>query len=81
MTSVQYYADVADHFFRWMAARSLKLAALDEVMVARFLRRHLPRCQCVRPAHKDVGRCRLALRQLLSFLRQQQLIRHLKDLE
>jgi integrase/recombinase XerD len=74
-SSVQYYADVADHLFRWLAARWLKLAALDEIVVARFLRRHLPRCQCPRPAYKYVTRCRPALRRLLSFLRQQQLIK------
>jgi integrase/recombinase XerD len=74
VSSVLLYAGAADHFFRWTMARSLPLTVVNEATVKRFLFTHLPRCRCPKPRYKDPTDCRLALRQLFLFLRQQQLI-------
>jgi len=66
---------VAEHFSRWMGQRAIKMADLDENDVEQFVRRHLPRCRCPRPAPKHIKQCRTSLTRLLSFLRQRHLIR------
>ena len=60
----------AEHFSHWMKARSLRVSAINEAVVERFLNDHLPRCRCPKPAPKSKMHYRSCLRLLLSFLRQ-----------
>lgn len=69
LTCIQAYAQVAEHFSRWLGAERLPLPRIDESVVERFVRGHLPRCSCPRPAPKDARICRAALGRLLAFLR------------
>jgi len=67
---VQSYAQVIEHFFRWLAQQRLALRSVDEPVMERFLRGHLPRCHCPRPAPTHARNCRAALGRLLVFLRE-----------
>lgn len=71
---LQCHVEAVEHFSRWMKARSLEVGDLNESTVDRFLRLHLPRCRCPRPAPKAVAQSRSALRCLLVFLRQRRTI-------
>src|SRR5260221_655761 len=75
LPGLQGKVEAAEHFSRWMSARHLRIAELNETVVERFLRSHLPRCRCLQPAPRYEKQCRPALRQLLSFLRQRRLLR------
>jgi len=74
MTCIQAYGQVAEHFSRWLGTQQFALSQIDESMVERFVRGHLPRCSCPRPAPKHARNCRAALGRLLAFLRQQGLL-------
>ena len=70
LRSLHQHLAIAEHFSRWMSARSLRVSDLDEAVVEQFLHSHLPRCRCSKPAPKSKTHYRSALRLLLSFLRQ-----------
>lgn len=74
LAAIQSYTQVAEHFSRWLAAQRLSLWQIDDAVVERFLRRHLPHCRCSKPAPINARNCRAALGRLLIFLRGQQLI-------
>lgn len=73
-TCVQSYGQIAEHFSRWLGTQSLALSQVDEGVVERFVRGHLPRCACPRPAPTHARNCRAALGRLLVFLRGRGLI-------
>jgi len=66
---------VVEHFSRWMSTQSLRVRDLDEAVVERFVRSHLPRCRCPKPAPRARIHYRSALRLLLSFLREHAALR------
>ena len=71
---IQSYAQIAEHFFRWLGDQHLGLKDIDNSVVARFVIEHLPRCKCPKPAPTCERNCRAALGRLLDFLRHQELI-------
>jgi integrase/recombinase XerD len=68
--SLHQHLAIAEHFAYWMRAQSLRISALDEIVVKRFLHYHLPRCRCPKPAPKSKTHYRAALGLLLSLLRE-----------
>ncbi|MCC7375680.1 MAG: tyrosine-type recombinase/integrase [Verrucomicrobiales bacterium] len=73
VSTVQFYVQVAEHFSRWLGGRRLTVREIDEQVVDKFVREHLPRCRCPIPAATSEGVCRPALRCLVRFLREQKL--------
>src|SRR5262245_27909496 len=65
--TVNHYLTSIAHFSYWMRARGLKLSNLDEILVNRFLRRHLLSCKCPKPCCHS-PHLRAALRHLLIVL-------------
>ena len=72
--SLNSYQVSAEHFAHWLKRNRLTVSQIDEALVARFVKHHLPQCRCaglVRRTHKDV---RAALGHLLIVLRANGLI-------
>lgn len=64
-----YVCSVA-HFANWIRGeRVAAAAALDEGVVERFIRAHLPHCDCPYPVRRSVHEIRTALKHLLLALR------------
>lgn len=61
--TVQSYVCAVEHFGRWLGPRSISSRA-----VLRFLKDHLPTCECKSPAPCSEIPVRAALRQLLRFI-------------
>lgn len=57
------YVFAVEHFGRWVGERPI-----DGAAVARFVKRHLPRCRCSKPAPRHVACIRAALHRLLDML-------------
>jgi len=66
---------VVEHFGYWLKHRQVPLRCLSTFHVLEFLRRHLPRCRCPRPAPKVPLNCRAPLRRFVEFLRSRKLIK------
>lgn len=49
------------HFAQWTRSRRLQLRRIDESVVAEFLDRHLPECQCTGSCCRDRGDLSAAL--------------------
>src|SRR5258706_2049978 len=62
------HVDSIANFARWMSRSRLTVERLGEVAIQRFLDRHLPRCDCPPPAHRNrrdlSAGCHLLLRVL-----------------
>jgi len=69
-TSLQSYVQITEHFSRWLAGRGLTPGDLDEGVIERFLRGHLPHCRCPWLAAAHPRTCRAALGCLLRFMRE-----------
>ena len=69
-TCIQSYAQITEHFSRWLKRRALSPKKIDHGLITRFISRHLPRCSCSLPAPKHLGNCSAALGCLLRFLRE-----------
>jgi hypothetical protein len=67
---LQTYGQIAGHFSRWLGATGLPPPRIDAALITRFIRFHLPHCQCLGPAPVHAGNCRAGLGCLLRFLRQ-----------
>jgi hypothetical protein len=50
LTCIQSYAQVVEHFSRWLTMRRLAVEQIDDLVVERFLHGHLPHCHCLKPA-------------------------------
>ena len=73
-STIQGYLRVAEHFGHWLGRRRLLPQQITPELMERFVRRHLPRCRCPKPA-PTVGRnCRSALYRLWKFLQKRELI-------
>jgi integrase/recombinase XerD len=69
LRSRRHYVGVAEHFERWMRLKGYGLRKVDESLVSRFQRRHLPWCQCPPPATACATIVQSGLRHWLRFLR------------
>lgn len=72
---VRHHALVVEHFGRWLQHRHIPLRCLSTIHMREFIRVHLPRCRCPRPAPKAREDCRAALGRFVEFLRSQKQIR------
>jgi integrase/recombinase XerD len=57
------YVFAVEHFGRWLRGRPI-----DHAMVGQFIKRHLPRCRCRKPAVRNIDCVRAALNRLLEML-------------
>jgi integrase/recombinase XerD len=69
------YQRIVEHCSGWLASRGLSFADLGETVVASFLQDHLPACCCSGRWGKNTQPARGVLNVLLSFLRQQELVK------
>ena len=72
---VRHHVLVVEHFGRWLQHRQVQLRRLSTFHVLEFLRSHLPRCRCPRPAPKVQPDGRASLRRFVEFLRSQRWIK------
>lgn len=63
------------HFGHWTQIKDLDVSNINEAMVDRFIRAHLPHCRCPAPCCHGVKRSHSALKHLLCILRQEGLFR------
>jgi len=73
VTTTNYISCLA-HFALWMRQENLAVSSLDECAIERFLRNHLPRCECPSPVSREHGDLRAAVGHLLTVLRDQGVI-------
>ena len=73
--TIRLHVEVVEHFGQWLQHRGIPVGRLSTLHVHRFLRYHLPRCRCRRPATKRRRHCQAAMRRLVEFLREQKRIR------
>src|SRR5688572_4142586 len=66
--TVREYLRVAEHFSLWLARHHLGARQITAELINRFLRLHLPRCRCPKPANSTARNCLTALHRLLEFL-------------
>jgi len=67
--AIRAYLHAVGHFARWLTEQRNALDRIDEALVGRFLRRHLPICRCPSPCKRGVHEVRAALKHLLRVLR------------
>lgn len=75
---MRLHVEVIEHFGQWLHHQGISIRELSTLHVSQFLRCHLPRCRCSRPATKRCQHCRAALRRLADFLRDRKQIRECK---
>ena len=68
---VRHHVLAVEHFGHWLKHRQVPVRYLSTLHVLEFLRSHLPRCHCPRPAPKVQPDCRASLRRFVEFLRSQ----------
>lgn len=68
-TTINRYVACIAHFARWTDQCRLELDRIDEEALGRFLREHLPRCDCPLPVCRSFNDLRAACRHLLRVLR------------
>lgn len=67
-STIREYLRVAEHFSLWLARRHLGARQITTELIGRFVRLHLPRCRCPKPANSTARTCLTALHQLLEYL-------------
>jgi len=67
--SVRDYLRGAAHLGHWMSVKRIPLVELDDELIARFLDKHLPRCQCSVPRGLPLPQLRAGLGHLLEVMR------------
>ena len=72
--SVQSYVRIVERFGLWLKQGKIATRHINEAHQFQFLRHHLPRCRCPKPASKSVHQCRAALNLFFAFLREGKLI-------
>jgi integrase/recombinase XerC len=73
-TTITRYLGCLAHLARWMTQRGLPVQLLDECAIGQFLGKHLPRCDCPKPAVRVHGELRAACGHLLTMLRERGVI-------
>lgn len=66
--TVGVYMRCLAHFAYWARSEEIDLPHIDAALVERFLRRHLPVCDCPAPRKRSIKDMRAALRHLLDML-------------
>ena len=66
--TINIYVRCLGHFSQWMKAETLDLSSIDSALIERFVRVHLPSCNCSSPHPTATGDTRAALRHLLPLL-------------
>jgi integrase/recombinase XerD len=66
--TIREYLRVAEHFSLWLERRHLGARQITTELIGRFVRLHLPRCRCPKPANCTARTCRTALHRLLVYL-------------
>ena len=66
--TIRDYAGAVEHFGGWLKSRRLDPSHISPELVRSFLRKHLGRCHCPRPAPRDPATCGSALHALLEWL-------------
>lgn len=67
-SSIREYLRVAEHCSLWLARRHLGARRITAELIGRFVRLHLPRCRCPKPANSTARSCLTALHRLLEYL-------------
>ena len=68
--TIQLYIQGVEHFDVWLRQTRRPVVGIDEAVVERFLRGHIPRCRCAAtPCSRTVHQLRASLRHLLVVLR------------
>lgn len=67
--SVRTYGHSVAHFAYWLRNKNLSLDRINEVIVDKFLFKHLPACECSHRCSRTLVNVRAALRHLLKVLR------------
>jgi integrase/recombinase XerD len=73
--TIRDYAGAVEHFGAWLKSRCLASSRISPELVRWFLRKHLDRCHCPKPAPRDRATCGSALHVLLELLQIKGLIR------
>jgi hypothetical protein len=68
-STIQLYVQAVEHFDGWLRRTRRKANEVDQALVDKFVRRHLPRCKCPPPCGTTVHQIRTSLRHLLVVLR------------
>lgn len=67
LSTIREYLRVAEHFSFWLARHHLSERQITAELINRFVRLHLPRCCCPKPANSTARNCLTALHRLLEF--------------
>jgi site-specific recombinase XerD len=67
-STIQDYLRVAEHFSFWLARRHVSVRQITAELTNRFVRQHLSRCSCPKPASSTPRNCLSALHRLWEFL-------------
>ena len=68
VSTIREYLRVAEHFSLWLERRHVGARQITTELIGRFVRVHLPRCRCPKPANCTARTCRTALHRLLDYL-------------
>jgi integrase/recombinase XerD len=73
-STIHQYTQAAEHFDRWLRRARVPVNSVDETVIARFLKKHIPKCRCPSPRCRTIHQTRAALKHLLVVLRQTGLV-------
>jgi len=68
--SIRAYVRAVEHFGRWLQKKRIPIRSLTQRHPQTFLKQHLSRCSCPKPAAKSLVNCRAALGAFVKFLQQ-----------
>ena len=66
--SIRAYVRAAEHFGRWLKTKRIPIGSINGSHPQQFLKQHLSRCSCPKPAAKSLVNCRAALGVFAKFL-------------
>ena len=72
--TIRDYAGAVEHFGCWLKSRCLEPSCISPELIRSFLRKHLDRCHCPKPAPRYSATCGSALHALLELLRSKEAI-------
>jgi integrase/recombinase XerD len=67
--TLNFYRNCIAHFAHWMTRRHIGIEAINEDVIAVFIRSHLPRCRCAKACQRCSHTARAALKVLIRLLR------------
>ena len=63
--TVQAYLRCLAHFSYWMRVEGLKAEDVDQKLITRFIRKHLPTCACPAPRRSDAKEGKRSIKDVL----------------